>query len=181
MSDVFDVAMLLIYGLFRPSDEGIIETYGGSRVGWTPLAPVTKEQMKHGRSRKVLYQYSEYSKHLLSLELQRNVVCRRASSQIEAVWEIVDSYQWWQKPWEDHHSAEGNVKSQVGGIYHKATVSRLMAACLPGVGYGKAGKIASHFDTVEQWVNALPTELEQVEGIGKKLSLSIYGSLRRKE
>ena len=184
MSDAYQFVYLLVYGTFRPSEEGIIETklYNPKtkKGRWVPLAPISREQRARGRVRNVLYQYSEYDKFITSLDLKRNVMQRRSAGKLEVVWNIVNAYQWWQKPWDQHTSVE-DIKSQTSGIYHKASLCQMVAAQLPGIGSGKAAKLARHFETAERLVNALPTELEQVEGVGRKLSVEIYGSLRRKE
>jgi len=182
MLETYQIIYLFIEGVWRPSEDGLIET--ATRGGWALFNLSTQEQAKRGR--RAYYSYSELDKFLCSLEMKRSVIVRRIprfprSSRHETVTQLVNLYNWWQKPWDDHHSVEA-VKLQSGSIVPgKASVCRMVAAQLPGIGWNRSIAVENKFRTVENMVNALPSEWQEIDGIGKKTALTVYAAIRKEK
>lgn len=171
MQGVYELVVVQIVGLFRPNEDGIIE--GFTRGDWAPLML--------GDVCTSVFHYKEVDNHVTMLEMKKNVIVKRASTKLEAVWQIANLYTLLQREWDSHKSTE-QIKIQSGdSLFRKASVTRMVAAQLPSVGWTRSKAIADKFGTVENLANALPTELAQVEGIGKKTALAIYGAMRTRE
>lgn len=177
MNRDYNMVYLLVEGLWRPGTDGMLETYVRGK-GFKPLVLGNREQIRRGKGQ--TFTYAELDKHLASLEIQKNVILIRSGSQIEALSQIVDRYQWWQKDWDEHVSAEA-IKFQANITFQKITWLRKIACELPGIGWKKSRAVDEYFVTIERMVNALPTEWRQVEGIGERLSVKLYGLMRGKE
>lgn len=176
MSSEYDVVYLLIEGLYRPDEKGILNTYW--KGTWGPLNLANKAQIRRGAQR--YFQYSELDKHLCSLENQKNVIVIRSTCRVETIWQIVNRYQWWQKSWGEHHSTEA-IKFQDEVTFTNITSCRRFAKDLPGVGWEKSRLIAKYFGTIEDAVTAEEWEWSEIEGIGPKLAQKIYQYLRSRK
>ncbi len=182
MLETYQAIYLFIEGVWRPSEDGIIET--PTRGGWGPLSLSSKEQRDKGR-RRAYYSYSELDKFITSLEMKRSVIVRRIprfprSSRLETVMSLVNLYNWWQKPWESHSSVEA-VKLQSGNpLTGKVSTLRRVAAALPGVGWELSRRVEQHFKSVENMAGALSSEWMEVSGIGKGRALEICKAIKEK-
>lgn len=183
MRGEYQYVYLLIQGSYAPDESGTLCT--PTRGGWAPLVLQTKEQKDRGKFR-ARYSYNELDKFIASLEVKRDVIVRKACNKRDAIQQIVNLYGWWQKGFDAHDSVE-SVKTQEGIITGKASVLRRTAAQWPGIGWELAGKVDRHFKTVENAVNALPTEWKGITWktksgrnmrIGERTALEVYGSLR---
>lgn len=175
MSSMYDVCYLIVEGIFRPNVNGYLETpkRGKGPVRWVPFTLAAKGPM----SRKG-FTYAELDKFLQSLELKKNVIVVRSSSKMETVWQIVNRYNWWQKEWDAHESTDP-IKTQTEITFSRVTEDVLAVAAWPGIGLKRSKAILRHFGSIENAVNALPTEWREIEGIGEQMSVRLYGFFRK--
>lgn len=174
----YEYCYLLIQGSYAPSDNGFIQT--PARGGWGILNLMSRDQKHAGGSRDPFI-YSELDKFLSSLEVIENIIVRKASTKLDAAQQIVDLYTWWQKDFAAHASTK-SVKLQAENmIYKRASVLRMVAAQLPGIGWGRSKDVAKKFRTTENMALALPSEWESIGGIGKVTALRAWKSIRTDE
>lgn len=178
MLDCYGFIYLLVYGIFRPDDHGILEV--PSRDGWHALGLVSREQKKRG-VRRGRYYYSELDSFICSLEAKRGVRVRRCSNQTELVATIVDLYRWWQKPWDEHKSVEAIKCKTLGLFARKESLARMVAAQLPGIGWGRSKEVALKFGTVERMAQASEEEWLIKGVVGPKTAAAVWEALRKKE
>lgn len=170
MSETYDICYLLVEGLWRPNKDGVLEQHTGRE--WKPFTLAAK-----GPQSRQLFMDSELDKHLCSMELKKNVIVVRSGSHIETVQRVVNRYNWWQKPWHEHSSTDP-IKVQAGISFTKISVLRQVAAQLPGVGWTRSAAVEKHFGTIENMATALSSEWAQIDGIGAKLAVKLYGVMR---
>jgi ERCC4-type nuclease len=160
---------LLIEGQYRSGAEGLLETKQGAV--WTPHAL--------GRSP---WTYREVEAFLTTLEVRAGVHVRRAWNRGETAALVAMLYQWWTKKAYDEHRAHQAMYSPTmdAGLLYKPSLTRRVAAELPGIGIGKSGAVADRFQTVRTMVNANEEEWQSVPGIGKTLARKIWDALENK-
>lgn len=155
----YDYCYLIVEGLWRPGDEGELETHNGS--GWNS---------GHGKA----IHYRAVDSYLATLELQAGVIYRRTASPRETVVTIVDLYRHWNdKLWSQHRAHEavyapGEARQgrRLTLAPRKVGLVEKMAMQLPGVD-SKAREVARKFASVREMVMAGEEEWLEVEGIGK--------------
>jgi ERCC4-type nuclease len=172
MSDAYDICYLFIEGLYRPSKDGLLETHNGRE--WKPFTLAAK-----GPQSRQYWQYSELDKHIVSMENKKNVIMVRSTSPMETVWQIVNRYQWWQKPWDSHKSCDP-IKLQAEIRFAEVTLLRDMASRIPGIGWEKSKLVEDYFGTIERMATALSSEWREA-GFGEKLAVKFYGLMRGKK
>ena len=157
---------LLIEGQYRPGAEGLLETRQGA--AWVPHAL--------GRSP---WTYREVEAYLTTLEVRAGVHVRRAYNKAETVALVAMLYQWWTAKAYDEHRAHKALHSPIldSGLLYKPSLTRRVAAELPGIGVGKSAAVAEHFKTVRAMVEADEDQWQQVDGIGKTLAKKISEAL----
>lgn len=168
---------LLIEGVYRVGEGGIIEIYGGKKkrgMGratsvWTPL---------RAGSQPILFR--EVDHYITTLEHRAGFnVAYTGNKEQTAAW-IVSRYKWWAKDWDKHdaHEAiyapyEQALQARRGStVIRRAGSIEMVAAQFPGVAR-KAYEFRKLFGSVRKMVNATPMALAEVEGIGKKGALVI--------
>lgn len=170
MMEEYDVCVLIIEGVFRPGESGFIETY--TRGGWGVLNLSTRAQ-REARTRNNDYRYySELDNFETSLCMKKDVVIKCSGSRLHTAWRIVNLYNWFQRAWESHDSTE-QVKIQAGIITRRASYVRMVAAQLPRIGWNLSGKVEKHFGSIDRMINSLPSEWEEIPGIGRNTALEI--------
>lgn len=169
MADCYDVAILIIEGIYRPSRNGVLEVFQGKE--WQPFTLAAK-----GPQADQYWQYSELDKFVCSIENKKGIVVVRSSSPTETVWQIVNRYEWWSKPWDAHQSTDP-IKTQADVRFADISLLRDMASRIEGIGWERSKLIEDHFDSVQDFANALSSELRDA-GLGNSLAAKVYGSLR---
>ena len=165
MVEEYQICCLIIEGIFRPGETGLIETF--TRGGWGTLNLSTVKQREERTRKNDFRYYGELDNYETSLEMRRNVMVKETSSRGHTAWRIANLYHYFQKPW-DAHSAVEQVKIQSGLITKRASHLRMMAAQLPGIGWGRAGKVEKYFGSITGMVNSSLEQWLEIEGIGKK-------------
>ncbi len=175
MIEEYDFCCLIVEGLFRPGETGIIETL--SYDGWGPLNMSTAKQREERTRNNDFRYYSELDNYETSLELRRRVMVKETGSKRHTAWRIANLYHYFQKSWEDHSAVE-QVKIQSGIITKRASHLRMMAAQLPGIGWGRAGKVEKHFRSITHMVNSSLDNWLEIDGIGKKTAEGVLKVLK---
>lgn len=179
MNRDYDVCYLLIEGLWRPSSEGLLEVpvRRKGRTEWVPyrLSLSTKLKVHSGS-----YAYAELDKHICSIENKKNVILVRSTCKIETVWQVINRYQWWQKGWDEHESADP-IKLQAEISFQHISDCTKLACGLPGVGLKTARRIASIFGSFDLVAAADTIELQEVEGVGPSLAAKLHAYIRSKK
>lgn len=155
MSETYGISYLIVEGVYRPNKDGVIEDLG--KDGWKPMTLAAK-----GPASKQNYLYSELDKHLCSMELRKNVIVVRSTSHMETVWQVVNRFQWWQKPW-DSHQSDDPIKHQAEIAFTRVSWTRQAMACIPGIGWTKSAALEKYFGTWENMGAAMYPEFTQVE------------------
>jgi ERCC4-type nuclease len=104
--------------------------------------------------------------------MKKDVIIKCSGSRLHTAWRIVNMYNWFQRDWEAHTSVE-QVKIQAGIITRKASYLRMVASQMPRIGWKLSGRVAKHFGSIDRMINSLPSEWEQIEGIGRNTALEI--------
>lgn len=179
MSVEYDIVYVLVEGIFRPSDDGTLQTWGrvkGQKRGaFVNLTLATKARAHRAQT----YRYSEYDKHICTLENKKNVIILRSSSPVETAWQIANRYDWWSKQWEDHQSDEA-IKHQAVVSFMPVSPLRRFAMDLPGVGWKRSRAVERHFGSIERAVMASAEDWAEVEGIGLGTGKKLYKVIRDK-
>lgn len=176
MSNMYDVCYLVVEGLWRPDQDGMLcaPKKSRGRTEWVPFTLAAK-----GPQSRNYFRYAELDKFLQAMEVKKNVIVVRSTSKLETVWQVVDRYQWWQKDWDTHESTDP-IKMQTEITFQKISEQRMAMAAWPGIGLKKSKAVHARFGTIENAVNALPSEWREVDGIGETLSVKLYGFFRKK-
>lgn len=147
------------------------------------------------------FQYRDIVTWLLSMEIKGGIRVIQSSDWNQATVWLSTAYQWWMEGWESHKShlafhdgtrngtpfkrdrAAQMVVRRNGDLQDKAllvrpSLCRMVAAQLPGIGWEKSQPISQRYRTVEELCCATPEELQELPGIGPKLALGVYESLR---
>jgi ERCC4-type nuclease len=184
----YDQPWLLIEGLWRANAKTGILEYRKARGEWREVTAGSRRFMCRD-----LYTW------ILTITTKGGIGVTRVSDWNEATVWISALYAWWTvKGWEGHKShlafhdgtrhgapyqrerATMMARRELGdkALLTRPTLCRMVAAQLPGVGWEKSKGLASKFGSVEALTQAGMEELEECEGIGPKLAMGIWGSLR---
>lgn len=157
---------LLVEGRYRAGADGLVEQRQGP--AW---APVT------GGGRPMTYGAVEG--YLTTLEVCVGLALRRTFDRAETTQTIAALYRWWTaKAWDDHHAHQAlHHQTLDAGLLYKPSLTRRIAAELPGVGLSRSGAVADHFETVRALVEADAKEWAAIPGIGKGLAKKITEAL----
>ena len=111
-----------------------------------------------------------------TLEVVCGLHCDHTPTPSDTAYYIRALKHWWTKEYEEHR---GHLQPHTGTTVElsKQTLVRRVAACLDGVGWGKAKALDMEYDSVIGLAAALEKELMEVEGIGKKLAKSIVDQI----
>ena len=182
MADEYDYAYLIVEGIWRPSDEGVLEVGHGSfsrdNFGGRWASSYGKRQLL----------YRSIDNYLATLELHTGLIYRRTLSAQETVHVIADLYLWWRaKLWEDHSShltvyapaeARGK-KGRLNLVRREVSLAEAWAMQLPGIDK-KAQEVAQRFPTGHILANALEEDWMSIPGIGKTLAKRAFKSIRER-
>jgi len=156
---------LIIEGIFRANPQnGLLEIW--RKGGW--------REYRAGRRR---FMARDIWVFMNTIQVVCGLHCYHCSRETDTVQYIMALHHWWDKEYDEHRSHLQPDNSGHVRLF-KQSVVRRVASQLDGIGWEKAKMIDQQFDTVEALVNALPSELEAIEGIGEVLSTSIIKQLR---
>lgn len=162
MLEDFDLAWILVEGIFRAGADDVIEVPRSG--GWIP-------------SRSTLT-YSQLNGWLVRYDVMGGGKIRRwrTSSLTESAAWIASTYRWCQKPWKKHQAI--TIEKMAGpekALLFRASELERHLASIPKLGTKKARMVSRRFreKTPRQVANA--SEDEWVEtGIGKKTAAAVY-------
>lgn len=173
MNGIYDICYVIIQGQYKPDDKGNLMTL--RRGGWQLL------DLAYGHSKaSKCFRYAELDKYINGLEVRKNVIIVRSTCMIETVWQIVNRYNWWQKPWEEHSSTDP-IKTQVDVMFTKPSLIRVIASNLPGIGWVRSKAVEQAFLNTHNMVNAPHEAWEAIEGIGEKTAHNVWKALRERK
>ena len=152
----YNVIYLVVEGIYRPGNDGLIEIWG--RRSW--------ETLRLG-NRTFLYQ--EVINFLNTICIKTGVHVWQTGTEQETVRLIMSLYHWWEKPYEKHSS---HIKSkQVETAYlFKPTFKQIVASELDGIGIEKAKVVCAAFPTVLDMANATVGDWAKLPGVGKTIA-----------
>jgi len=165
LMDSFDYVYLIVEGLYRPGQDGILEVY--YRGKWI----TSRERIM----------YREIDAYLNTLTVRAGVMVLRSGSEPETSTQIFSLYSWWQKPWAAHtaHSqvyAPPPQRKRAGWVKREVSLCEKMACQIPGIDK-KAQDIAAHFKTPQAMVCA-GVEGWRKAGLGKVLAERVVKLMR---
>jgi ERCC4-type nuclease len=163
----YDHVWLIVEGLWRPGDDGVLEIPRGRE--WGPL--------ELGRRR---FMYREVSNYLTTLEVKAGVRVRRTYSREETARVVADLYGWWNdKAWDKHRSHLALHRGPDTAFLVPPPLRRRIAAELPGVGHDRSEAVAAAFGSTLEMINADVKTWLGVKGIGKTLASRITEAIGR--
>ncbi len=178
----YDYVYLLIEGLYRPGNGGILEHYVNNYVnsGWVPLYTGSKGMM-----------YSEMDSFLDSIELRavtragEPVRVKRAGTMQESAAIIANCYRnWTSKEWSKHKAHFGiyapepatRGKKAAMGSRARANLAVRMMAQIDGL-RERAFEAGKYFKVPRDFFDASEKKWKQVDGIGAKMAKQIRKDL----
>lgn len=156
MKAIYDYQWLVVEGRIRPGKKGLIEE-ASWRGTWTEM---------HGR-----YTYQEATAWVTTMAARGGMQVWRTETMDETVAWLRSQYLWWTaKDWEDHRAHLDFYLPPPGEQFSEPTVVQRMAMALPGIGAGKAYRVAETFSTPQAMCNAVEEQWRKVEGVGKVMA-----------
>ncbi len=155
----YDVVYLLVEGVWRSSEGGVLEYY--SKGEWKPLVLGSRQFLSQ-----------EVYNYLNSLTIFAGVVFYTTGSAQETVRVVLALHHWWNdKGFYSHvsHRQAHRPFVSIGNILQKSLVFKI-ALELPGVGPERAAEVVKHFNSVMDMVLAGPERWLRIPGFGEKLS-----------
>ena len=170
MNRMYDKSFLALEGIWAcgspPYYEGILMTSKG--VGWFPLTYRTRRVM-----------YSKLYRYLISISLS-GVIITYSMDIIQTAANIVNSFHYFQKRWEDHTSLLETQKLAIPDMRGKPSLVRRWAAELPGVGVKHSLDAEMRFKTAANLARADETDWMSVPGVGFRTAQNIVKEINKR-
>lgn len=166
MLNTYNVSYLVVEGEHRPNPfSGLLEVQKRGR--WVPMDLGSRRFMAR-----------DMWAFLSTLEIVTGIHTWHTCTEKETAQWIGALHYWWtNKEYEEHRGhLQAHTQNQVELVKH--TLVRRVAATLKGVGWGRAKTIDGVFGSVAEMVDASIETWGSIEGIGEKLSVSIWTELR---
>jgi ERCC4-type nuclease len=124
--------------------------------------------------------YRELEGMMLTQEIRAGVNIRRVHSKPDFGKFLGALYHYWVDKAYEQHRSHLSFKT---GVTDKAllvqpSLTRQVAACLPGVGWIRSGAVSEHFPSVEAMCHASLKEWTSIDGIGKTIATKIIAALK---
>lgn len=106
----------------------------------------------------------------------------RTQSRLDTSKTLDSLFNWFQKDWEDHRSAQVLAATPEGPAADLGVGLSLvgrMVSQIPGIGYEKALKVSQEFKTPKEMMDAKVTDWQGVPGIGRKLAAACWDAIRK--
>lgn len=159
----YDAAWLLVEGVWQAGRDGELD------MPRRPFGPRTT------------HSYEALTGFLLTLQQKAGVRVVRTSSFTDTLWWLHTAYRWWQKPWAKHQSAYALDTVRVPydpAMVRAPSMTRLLAAQLPGIGWAKSEAVAQHFASPRDMMGAGWRTWTKIEGIGEVGARRIVAALK---
>lgn len=124
--------------------------------------------------------YAEIASYLLTLSMRSGVLLWRTETQEETVQWVKTLYNWLTaKEWSEHRAHLEWYEPELEGVnpFTGPTLLQRMAATLPRIGGTKSVRVAEHFKSPREMVNASTEEWTKIERIGKVEAAAIVKAL----
>jgi hypothetical protein len=157
MQACYDVRWLVIQGEWTASDGGELLIRKGRKWKTVP-----------GQNRKVWF-YSAVEHWIETMRTEGGFHVHYPPDLRRAALFIKARYTWWQREWTSHDSLHAFNTSMIH-VVQRPGITKRMAACVPGVGWELSGRVAKHFGTPKEMVNAPASEWMKVEKIGPTIA-----------
>jgi ERCC4-type nuclease len=165
----YDDVWIVLEGIWRTNwQTGAVEVPRGKK--WRPIE--AGKQVLTAKGLEAM---------MLTLELKGGVRFRHTSGKAQTGRFLLALYRWWTDGVgaDGHHShLQLSTTKADGALLHTPTLCRVMAAQLPGVGWGRSGPVSRHFKTTEAMVNAPVDDWLTIEGIGKGTAIKVWTAMR---
>jgi ERCC4-type nuclease len=162
----YDQVWLLVEGSYRADQRsGLLQVFKAHRNGGRFWADAIT-----GRSSRAMYR--ELDSWLLTMEIKCGVRFRRAHDRDETARILANLYNWWtSKEWDEHRShLQLHTTTPDAAMLRKPSLLRMVAAQLPGVGWGKSQTIEKSFGSIREMVQADEKRWAKIDGIGKVMA-----------
>jgi ERCC4-type nuclease len=166
---------VIVEGMIRPGPQGqlqrmeLIQEYQDGRQ------LITWRDIGYGGEG---HSYSHFMRFISTLRNRVGVIIIFSGSPIETCYLLHAMYNWWQKRWNDHKSTYKVREFKPGrAILEDQTLTRRLAAQLPGIYWTRSRAVAAHFGTPRalgyaMW-RAQPAAWTEVTGIGKGIATNL--------
>jgi ERCC4-type nuclease len=170
MAAAYHHSYVVVEGIWRDGDNGLIEVYKGRGRGWEPLAL--------GSERFTVSSMDNFA-NTLTCMLNATVVYTR-SLERTGRW-MCNIYRWWtSKKWEQHRSCRGKVCHPLPVVgCGKAPLVARMVMEMRGVGVDRAMKIAKVFPTMADLCVASVDQIMTVPGVGRTTAQGVWEQIRK--
>jgi ERCC4-type nuclease len=159
---------LIVEGAFRGNRRtGVLEIPHG-RGNWVDV---------HRAGRTVMFR--ELISWLTTMTVVGGVHVHRTHTRMETSQVIWGLYTWWDKEFTSHNALHVFNTSGAPSLYGKPGLIRRLAKELEGIGWGRSGAVAKHFDSVLELVTASEKEWQKIEGIGKTTAKKVVRELQK--
>jgi ERCC4-type nuclease len=163
MLGMYDHSYLIVEGLYRPEPEtGIVQTWWGS--SWHDCISGSQKITWNG-----------FEGWLTSIESLAGIRIRRTANEKETVATIKALYHWWSKS--EHKSLHVLHTAMETAAIERPGLLRRMAAQLPGIGWDRSAKVASHFGSIRAMVGAGVDDWMEIDGIGKGIATKVVEAI----
>jgi ERCC4-type nuclease len=172
MLSVYKDLWIVVEGVWRTNQSGVIEVPKGKKNGKTVWAPY----QLGGK----MVMYRELEGQLLTFEMKCGLRIRYTNNKEATCRFIAALHHWWtSKEWDQHRShLRFHSESADTALLMKPTLKARVAKELPGIGWEKAKSVALHFPNVDAMLQASEAEWAEVEGIGKTIAKRIVVALK---
>lgn len=170
MLECYQDVWLCVEGIYRDGRHGEVEVPVGA--GWKSL--------KSGGSK--AFSIQAMLGFLITLQVKCGVKVVHTGTLPQTVrWLSALNHWWTSKDWEDHRAHLSFDNSQALTLISRPSLVRRMAKELPGIGWDRSGKVARHFASVVEMVNAPKAEWEGIDGVGKGIAKKVVDALGGEE
>jgi ERCC4-type nuclease len=164
--DTYDRAWLLTEGIWRASDEGILETFS---AGWRAVSIGPKRVMAR-----------DIEKQILTLVIRGGISHHHCSTRTDTIRWLSVLYHWWcDKDMDEHKSHLAFHQPDLDrALLETPSVCRLIAKELPGIGWEKSRAVEEYFGgSVIEMVNSPREKWSEIPGVGKVIAGRVVAAL----
>ncbi len=154
MLAMYDKSFLILEGMWRPNEHGILMEGFNGGGGW-----------KECRYRTQRVMYSKLRRYLFSIQLS-GVIVLYSRDILQTARDITEAYHWFQKRWADHTALLQVQKLAIPTLEGTPSLVREWAARLPGVGVKHSMEAERMFRTPIKLARADERDWLKLAGIG---------------
>jgi ERCC4-type nuclease len=170
MLDMYRRVYVVIEGVYRARrGSGILEIPRGRR--WKPVQAGPRPVF-----------WTDVERFITGLEEAgvRMRYTRTTDQTARTIWNVLHAF--WDKDYADHTSLTGAYRAhaplELVQEDPDTKRARLVACCLPGIGWGRSKAVVGAFGSIEQMVGASVDAWAGVQGIGKKIAIDCHRAIR---